>query len=191
MGFGVGGHGEAVNFDVVAGDFGLASEDTGALGGSAFEADYGVIGGVDPDFAIEEMGAFAQGGQVDDDALDAVLFYAAGLGVHFVIFGGDPRAFAVFGEVDVLFASEDSLDDGAAQEARAVLGDGGVLLAGGAVVHGLDGFFGGGIGVAVAVEGIVLLHGVTGDGVGAGLDGGVDALDDLEALLGNIARRAG
>ena len=61
------------------------------------------------------------------------------------------------------------------------MGDGGVVLADRTGVGGLDGFLGGGVGVAVAVEVVLLLHGVAGDGVGTLLDGFVDALDDLLA----------
>src|ERR1700678_2737124 len=85
-GFGVGGHGEAVDLDVVAGNGGLAGKDGGALRGRAFEADYGVVGGVDPHFAGEEVGAFAERLEGDEDARVAVEFDDAGLGVEVVVF---------------------------------------------------------------------------------------------------------
>ena len=65
----MGGHGEAVDLGVVAGDGGLAGEDRGTLGGCAFEADDGEVGGVDPHFAVEEMRALAEGFEGNEDAL--------------------------------------------------------------------------------------------------------------------------
>jgi len=103
VGFGVGGHGEAFDFGVVAGYGGLAGEDGGAFGGGAFEADDGEVGGVDPHFAIEEMGALAEGFEGDEDALEAVDFGGAGLRGDFVVLGGDEGAFAVGGEVELFF----------------------------------------------------------------------------------------
>ena len=183
-GFGVGGHGEAVDLDVVAGDGGLAGEDGWALRGRALEPNYGEVGGVDPHFAAEEMRAFAERPEGDDDALAAVEFDGAGLGVELVVFGGDECAFAVGGEVDVFFARENSVDDRAAEEGRTALRNGGVFLTNCAGVDGLDGLFGGGGGVAVAVEGVLLLDGVAGDGVETAVDGGVDAMDDFGVGLG-------
>ena len=110
-----------------------------------------------------------------------------GLGGDFVVLGSEEGVFAVGGEVELFFSCEDVIDNGAAEEGRAALGDGGVFLAGGAGVRGLDGFLRGGSGVGVAVEVVLLLDCVTGDGFGALLNGLIDALDDL--LFGELGGR--
>jgi len=111
--------------------------------------------------------------------LAAVDLDCAGVRLHFVVMRSYPRCLSICGQIGVFFAGQHFIDDRAAQERRAGLGNGRVLLAGGAVVDRANGFFGGGIGFAVAIERVMLLHGEGGDGFGAAQDDVIDALDDL------------
>ena len=68
----VGGHGVAVDLDVVAGDGGFAGEEGWTGGRCSFDVDDGVIRSVDPELAGKEVRTFAVGVEIDDDAGFAV-----------------------------------------------------------------------------------------------------------------------
>ena len=187
MGFSVGGHGDASDFVVVTEDGGFSGEEGRDLRGCSGEADYGEIRGVDPGFADEQVRTFAARSEINDEAFAATDLDLGWLGAHFVVGGGHPDAFAVGGCGHFLLADEDFVDDGAAQDSGAALGDDGVLLSAGGNVRGSNRFLRGWAGFAVAKDGIHLLHAVAGESTGTAEDRGVDVVDDFfsrERLVG-------